>query len=147
MRSLRPGLAAPVHSHRPAPHALPITAAPRTSADPVLVAPVRGSECFQVLDGHHRLARTIAGGARYVDVTLKRTSVTTPLQDLLNRMTWLEGNRELYQPIDAPELRQSWSIVRRCTDRRDKMLAFLGERGLLPPAAGTYLDVACFYGW
>ncbi|MDX6284914.1 MAG: hypothetical protein QOG53_399 [Frankiales bacterium] len=123
------------------------TAYRSTRSDPVLVAPVRWSECYQVLDGHHRLALAIARGEQYIDVTTKRFSVTTPLQDLLNQMSWLEGNRELYQPVDAPELRQSWATVRRCTDRRDKMLAFLGERGLLTPQTTSYLDVASCYGW
>jgi hypothetical protein len=115
--------------------------------DPVLVAPVRASECYQVLDGHHRIALAAARGEQYAEVTTKWLPTTTPLQDLLNQMSWLEGSRELYQPLDAPELRQSWTRVRRCTDRRDKMLAFLGERDLLPPTATSYLDVASFYGW
>jgi hypothetical protein len=125
----------------------PATAYRSTGGDPILVAPVRWSECYQVLDGHHRLALAIARGGQYVEVTTKRFAMTTPLQDLLNQMSWLDGNRELYQPVDAPELRQSWATVRRCTDRRDKMLAFLGERGLLTPATTTYLDVASCYGW
>jgi hypothetical protein len=62
-------------------------------------------------------------------------------------MSWLDGDRKLYQPLDAPELQQSWPIVRRCTDRLDKMVAFLGERELLPPATTSYLDIASFYGW
>jgi hypothetical protein len=115
--------------------------------DPVLVARVRGSECYQVRDGHHRLGMAAARGEAYATVIAKWLPVTTPLQDLLTRMSWLEGTRALYQPIDAPELRQSWPLVRRCTDRRDKMLAFLAARDLLPPTSATYLDVASCYGW
>jgi hypothetical protein len=115
--------------------------------DPILVAPIKASECYQVLDGHHRVALAAARGEQYVEVTAKWMWVTTPLQDLLGQMSWLEGSRELYQPVDAPELRKSWPRVRRCTDRRDKMLAFLGERNLLPPTSATYLDVASCYGW
>jgi hypothetical protein len=116
-------------------------------SDPVLVAPVKASECYQVLDGHHRLALAAMRGEQYAEVSAKWLPTTTPLQDLLGRMSWLEGSRELYQPVDAPELRQSWTHVRRCTDRRDKMLAFLGERDLLPPTTTSYLDVASCYGW
>ncbi|MFL6238684.1 MAG: hypothetical protein ACJ735_04210 [Actinomycetes bacterium] len=115
--------------------------------DPVLVAPVRASECFQVLDGHHRVAAAGVRGEQYVEVVAKWLPTTTPLQDLLGQMSWLEGSRELYQPVDAPELRKSWTQVRRCTDRRDKMLGFLAERSLLPPNTATYLDVASCYGW
>jgi hypothetical protein len=115
--------------------------------DQVLVARVRGSDCFQVLDGHHRVAIEIARGQSSMRVALRWTPVTTPLQDLLRRMSWLEGTRALYQPVDAPELGRGWITVRRCTDRLDKMRAFLAERRLLPPVTVSYLDVASCYGW
>jgi hypothetical protein len=115
--------------------------------DPVLVARVQGSDCYQVLDGHHRVAIEIARGECSTRVALRWTSVTTPLQDLLRRMSWLEGTRALYQPVDAPELRRGWVTVRRCTDRLEKMRAFLAERRLLPPLTVSYLDVGSCYGW
>ncbi len=55
-------------------------------------------------------------------------------------MSWIGGEKELYQPIDAPELRDRWRTVRRCTDRLDKLRSVAGE-------GGSYLDVACFFGW
>ncbi|GAT68110.1 parB-like nuclease domain protein [Planomonospora sphaerica] len=120
--------------------------APRTYQsgpdDPILVAPVKWSGYYQVLDGHHRLASAVQRGERSAEVTVKRFPVTTPLQDHLLRMSWLDGTRELYQPIDAPELAESWPTVRKCTDRRDKMREFLGD-----PAGLSYLDVASCYGW
>ncbi|TDC55441.1 hypothetical protein E1281_12580 [Actinomadura sp. KC345] len=112
--------------------------------DPVLVAPVRGSDRYQILDGHHRLAIAAMNGADGADVVAKWLPVTTPLQDLLLKMSWLDGTHELYQPIGAPELESGWTTVRQCTDRLAKMDAFLGERGI---AAGRYLDVASCYGW
>jgi hypothetical protein len=111
--------------------------------DPILVAPVRGTGYYQVLDGHHRLARAVADGETSVRVVTKWLPVTTPLQDLLLRMSWIDGNKELYQPLTAPELEEGWSTVRRCTDRLEKMRAFLSERGI----TGSYLDVASCYGW
>lgn len=114
--------------------------------DPILVAPVRGCDYYQVLDGHHRLAVAAASGARTVPVTAKWLPVTTPLQDLLTEMSWLDGIRALYQPIEAPEVR-NWTTVRQCTDRLAKMRAFLAERDLLPAVTTSYLDVASCYGW
>jgi hypothetical protein len=111
--------------------------------DPILVAPIRGSDHYQVLDGHHRIARAAVRGETSVRVVTKWLPVTTPLQDLLLRMSWLDGTKELYQPIEAPELAQSWTTVRRCTDRLEKMTKILAERGV----TGSYLDVASCYGW
>ncbi|GAA4224940.1 hypothetical protein GCM10022254_05660 [Actinomadura meridiana] len=112
--------------------------------DPVLVAPVRGSDRFQILDGHHRLAIAAMSGADGASVVAKWLPVTTPLQDLLLKMSWLDGTHELYQPIDAPELEAGWTTVRQCADRLAKIDAFLGERGI---DGGRYLDVASCYGW
>jgi O-antigen/teichoic acid export membrane protein len=114
--------------------------------DPILVAPIRDSDCFQILDGHHRLAMLAHRGARTAHVKVKRIPVTTPLQDLLSRMSWIGGKKELYQPIDAPELRQRWVVVRRCTDRLALMERFLAEHDIQPPGR-DYLDVASCYGW
>jgi SAM-dependent methyltransferase len=111
---------------------------------PVLVAPVQASDCFQVVDGHHRVARLAVEGVETVEVRVRRRAVTTPLQDVLDRMSWIGGERELYQPIDAPELGSSWSTVRRCTDRLGKMREVVTALGL---EGSSYLDVACCYGW
>lgn len=113
---------------------------------PVLVVPIADSDCFQVLDGHHRIAVRAAAGERSVAVRVRRGSVSTPLQDLLRRMSWLEGGRELYQPVPSAELEAKWPTVRRCTDRLDAMLGLLAARGIEPAGAG-YLDVASCYGW
>jgi hypothetical protein len=109
---------------------------------PVRVAPIRWSDSYQVLDGHHRLASAVLHAERTVPARVKWVPVTTPLQETLNQMSWLEGEHLLYQPISSPELAGSWVQVRSCRDRLDAMLGLLSERGLLPPHTGTYLDVA-----
>ena len=111
--------------------------------DSTLVAPISGSDCYQVMEGHHHLACAAARGEASARVLARWLPVTTPLQDLLLRMSWLEGTRELYQPVDAPELGRGWTTVRGCTDRLEKMQAFLRERDI----RGSYLDVASCYGW
>lgn len=116
---------------------------PRQSeaTEPIRVAPIQDSDCYQVIDGHHRIASHGLAGEDRVTVQVNRVAVRTPLQSLLDDMTWIGGERELYQPIDAPELAQ-WPTVRRCTDRLTAMDRFLADR-----EAGTYLDVASCYGW
>lgn len=112
--------------------------------EPVLLAPIRGSQLFQVVDGHHRVAAADVAGERSLPARIRRTTVTTPLQDMLDEMSWIGGLRELYQPVDAPEL-DGWSTVRGCTDRLGAMRELLATEGVEPPA--TYLDVASCYGW
>ncbi|TNM36349.1 hypothetical protein FHP29_19540 [Nocardioides albidus] len=113
---------------------------------PVLVVPIAHSDCYQVLDGHHRIARAAAAGERTMLVRVRRGEVSTPLQDLLRQMSWLEGGRQLYQPVDSPELAAQWPTVRCCEDRFEAMDAFL-RRALGEPLSGSYLDVASCYGW
>jgi SAM-dependent methyltransferase len=122
---------------------------PEWSSDPteyVSVRPIKYSSCFQVHDGHHRLAKAYMQGLKTVRGLILKPDVTTPLQDILLDVLWLKGRRELYQPIEAPEVAQ-WTLVRRCTDRAAKMLDFLRAENLMSPAASSYLDVACSYGW
>ncbi|WP_028650561.1 hypothetical protein [Nocardioides halotolerans] len=112
----------------------------------IRVARIRGSELYQVIDGHHRVASSAVSGRTTVQVRESWLPVSTPLEDLLDNMSWIGGARELYQPIPAPELTPSWPLVRKCSDRRDKMLRFLEPRGLVSPQT-SYLDVASCYGW
>ena len=126
----------------PIPGARPSQSGPQ---DPVRVRPIRHSKCFEVVDGHHRLAARIVRGETEVDVVVERRRVWTPLQSLLREMSWLEGRLQLYQPIQAPEL-EDWPQVRRCVERRDRIRGFLAEREYAT-SVSTYLDVASCYGW
>jgi O-antigen/teichoic acid export membrane protein len=122
---------------------------PNYKRDPhehIAVHRVKDSECFQVYEGHHRLAIAYMKGVREVQGLILQPRVTTPVQQLLHDVSWLKGRRELYQPIDSPEL-AGWTLIRRCSDRMAKMTEFLRSEGLMPPASASYLDVACSYGW
>lgn len=113
--------------------------------EPIRVAPVRHSDCFQVVDGHHRVAVLGVAGAEAVPVAVRRVAVTTPLQDLLEQMSWTGGEPELYQPVESPELEAGWTLVRRCVDRLEAMQQHLASLDVRPGAG--YLDVASCYGW
>lgn len=115
-------------------------------SEEIAVNPVKDSACYQVTEGHHRLAVAYMKGVREVQGLILQPPVTTPLQDLLHDVLWLKGRRELYQPIDSPEV-AGWTLVRRCSDRLAKMTGFLRAEGLMPPASSSYLDVASSYGW
>jgi hypothetical protein len=115
-------------------------------SEEIAVRPVMHSTCYHVLEGHHRLAIAYMKGARQARALIKQPAALTPLQELLLDATWLKGRRELYQPINSPEV-TGWTLVRRCSDRLEKMKAFLDAEDLMPPASSTYLDVASCYGW
>jgi hypothetical protein len=59
-------------------------------------------------------------------------------------MGWLDGRRELYQPVPVAELAEPWPVIRACEDRLDLIIRFLSAQGL---ARCSYLDVGSCYGW
>lgn len=113
---------------------------------PIRARRIRYSDCYQVIDGHHRLSTCYVLGRQEVLTTNESSAVLTPLQSLLLDVLWMKGSPRLYQPLDSPEVR-TWPLVRRCTDRLAKIRLFLEEQRLLPPVAETYLDVGSSYGW
>ena len=117
---------------------------------PARVQPVKLSDCYTVVDGNHRLAIAYVRGERTHLVRVEPPAVLTPLQQLILDYAWCatRGERELYQPVESPELESDhWILVRRCADRLGMMKKFLEEQNLMPPRCRTYLDVACSYGW
>jgi SAM-dependent methyltransferase len=105
------------------------------------VRPIEGSDCFQVLDGHHRLAMAIREGVREAEVLVTSGTAITYAQQLLLDMSWLDGSARLYQPVDFPEV-QTWPLMRRCSDRLALMDAYLDDAD-----GRSYLDVGSCYGW
>ncbi len=112
------------------------------------VRPIRHSDCFFVVDGHEQLRDAYTQGRSALRVRVGRVATWTPLQEELLGMNWLEGRRELYQPVEAPEIEHGdWQLVRRCDDRFALMRDFLRDHDLLSPQTNTYLDVGASYGW
>jgi hypothetical protein len=110
-----------------------------------IVRPIAHSDCYEVVDGHHQLARAFVDGQRRVQVRVKGHPITTPVQDLLNDVLWQDGRRELYQPVDLPEL-HGMPLVRQCSDRFALMQKFLSDRAVEPHGT-TYTDIGSSYGW
>jgi hypothetical protein len=119
-----------------------------SDGEPVRVRSIRHSSYFELVDGNHRIARAIAAGVKSVPAVFwDREPVLTPLQSLLLDVMWIKGRKELYQPLDYPEIRENWKVIRKCTDRFSKMQGFLSQAGLLKAPSRTYLDVGSCYGW
>ncbi len=137
-----------VHMYRAMGELLPLQEGETYERDSeeIVVHPVRYSACYQVQEGHHRLAVAFMRGVREVKAVVRQPSVMTPVQELLLDVLWLKGRRELYQPISSPEV-ADWVLVRRCSDRLAKMTKFLLAEGLMPSEPRSYLDVASSYGW
>jgi len=117
------------------------------AGSPPVVRPIENSDCFEIVDGHHRLAIGHMRGDTVAAVRVRGKPTRTPLQILLGDVLWLEGRRELYQPIPFPEVQKNWQLVRKCSDRFEKMNVFLKERALDPSNCDGYLDVGSSYGW
>lgn len=135
-------------SERPIGHDAHLLRGATPPGSDITAAWLDGSDCFQLIDGHHRAARAVLRGERSVTVRIHRFGTRTAVQELLLSMSWLQGARELYQPLPMPELGDGWPLVRRCNDRLAKVLAavdFLEDQGGGRPE--THLDVAANYGW
>lgn len=109
------------------------------------VRPIRESKCYQMITDHHDIALAYVKGQRKFKVHIANTKTQTALQELLGRVLWFQGNRELYQPINQPEIRDAWVLTRKCSDRLLKMQEFLRQKGMI--ANLSYVDIGSFYGW
>ncbi|MBX9696595.1 MAG: hypothetical protein K2X53_00755 [Alphaproteobacteria bacterium] len=116
---------------------------------PIWVRPIRASTCFEVIDGNHRIARALMKGHTSIPAFIyDKEPVYTPLQQLLLDSLWINKQKWLYQPVDSPELKDEWLLVRQSTDRLRMMTEFLKKNSLMENThPKTYLDIASSYGW
>jgi len=115
---------------------------------PIIVRSIKDSSYYEVIDGNHRIALAYMQGKKDVKVTLiDDEDVYTPLQRLLLDVMWTDKRKWLYQPVHAPELKENWTLIRKSTDRLDKISSFLKEKRFLPPVSKSYLDIGSSYGW
>lgn len=111
---------------------------------PVSVYRIKFSDCFEIADGHHRLALAAFQGRNTFRCLIKPSEqMLTPIQRMLLDSCHMVGKRELYQPLAFPEV-ALWPVARGCKDRFEMMLTALSEMGI---KQGTYLDLCSSYGW
>jgi hypothetical protein len=114
---------------------------------PIWVRPIKYSSCYEVIDGNHRIARAIMRGDNAIPaIVYEKEAVMTPLQQLLIDCLWINKQKWLYQPLDFPELKNEWPLVRQCSDRLRMMIEFL-EKNSIDDQKKNYLDIGSSYGW
>ncbi|MDR1365509.1 MAG: ParB/RepB/Spo0J family partition protein [Holosporales bacterium] len=119
----------------------------QSDAGPIWLRPIKFSSYYEIIDGHHRVARAIMTGQKTVPAILyDAVPVLTPLQQLLLDVMWISNHRWLYQPVHSPEIEEQWILVRNCQDRLDMMNNFLNSKAFNTTGAG-YLDVGSSNGW
>jgi 2-polyprenyl-3-methyl-5-hydroxy-6-metoxy-1,4-benzoquinol methylase len=109
--------------------------------------PIRDSDCYELHQGNHRLAFAAQRGDQYILAEVEDQPRHTPLQEMVLRVAWDTGAKELYQPLDLPELEHSWHLIRNCRDRLQRMLDFLARNDLKPDSVDGILDIGSYYGW
>ena len=115
---------------------------------PIIVRSIRDSSFYEVIDGNHRIALAYMEGTKHVSVCLiDEEEVYTPLQRLLLDVMWTDKRKWLYQPVESPEIKEQWTLIRKSEDRLDKISSFLKEIKLSPDVTPTYLDIGSSYGW
>jgi 2-polyprenyl-3-methyl-5-hydroxy-6-metoxy-1,4-benzoquinol methylase len=114
------------------------------TSSPVIVRRIAFSDCYEIVDGQHRLAAaSMRGVRRYECLVPPSAPAFTPIQQMILDSNWTMGRHEVYQPIAKPEL-ATWPAVRKCTDRLAMMAKWLAAKGI---RSGSYLDICCSYGW
>jgi hypothetical protein len=111
--------------------------------DLIEVRPIKYSNCYELVNGNHRIASAMVRGQEAIRARVLLNPVTTPAQDMLMDVLWQNGRLELYQPVDLPEV-SKWPLLRQCTDRYNLINNFLHDFSGL---GKTYLDVGSSYGW
>src|SRR5437899_2483041 len=111
---------------------------------PVEVRRIKYSDCYEVIDGLHRLAMAAVRGAdEHPCAVLPGESALTPMQSLVMDSIWLTGESSLLQPIGSHELR-SGKAVRGCADCFDLTRHRVERNGI---SSGPFLDIGAAYGW
>jgi SAM-dependent methyltransferase len=110
---------------------------------PISIAPIADSNYYTIIEGNHRIAGAIFRGSNAVIARISANHVSTPAQKLLLSVDWQKNRRELYQPVDLPEVK-TWTLVRRCNDRFELINDWLKKSEL---SLNSYLDLGCSYGW
>lgn len=115
----------------------------------IRVRPIEASDCYEVIDGNHRLAIDYVKGVETETVEVSPERARTPLQQLLLDYAWCatRGVHELYQPVSSPELGAGWAPIRRCADRMEMIDNFIEKHRDVLPERPSFLDVASSYGW
>jgi SAM-dependent methyltransferase len=110
----------------------------------VEVRRIAHSRCFEILDGHHRLAIAWKNGQTHFRCAVLPTEPSlTPMQMMVMDSLWMFGKRRLLQPLPCPELRE-WPVVQHCDDLMRLIDGWLRKHGV---GSGTFLDIGCGYGW
>lgn len=120
------------------------------SNQPVWVRPIKYSSYYEVIDGNHRIARAIMRGDKTIPALIyEKEAVLTPLQQLLLDCLWINKQKWLYQPLDSPELKDEWTLIRRSADRWEMMKNFLIQHHLIPTSQNplSFMDIGSSYGW
>ncbi len=138
-----------IDQHRGIELNLPAQPGQSDSLMPVWVRPIRSSSYYEVIDGNHRIARAFMRGEKSIKVMIyDDEAVYTPLQQLALDVLWINKQKWLYQPVEAPELSENWILIRQCKDRFDMMDSFLRSVNINNlEYQNTYMDVGSSYGW
>lgn len=114
----------------------------------ILAAAISGSPAFQIIDGHHRVAKAITRGELSLLVNRTWLGTETPLQHRLRELN-SKGHRlkTLRQPVPARDVETGWVVATDCRDRLLRVVHLLERLPSELAAPTSYLDVGSSYGW
>jgi 2-polyprenyl-3-methyl-5-hydroxy-6-metoxy-1,4-benzoquinol methylase len=113
----------------------------------IKVFTVKDSDCYELMQGNHRVAFAARRNQELITADVQFKPNYTPLQEMVQNVAWESGAKELYQPLGLPEFEGSWTLLRDCGTRFDKMLRFLRVRQLTADRVDRIEDIGSYYGW
>lgn len=112
--------------------------------EPIMLNKIKQSDCYEVVDGHHRLAIKYLKGEKKIRALIVNEKHSY-LQKIILAGRQTHGDCELYQPINRNEVK-NWRVVRKCSDRFQLIDNFL-KQNFLYNQLESLVDISCSYGW
>jgi hypothetical protein len=111
----------------------------------IVVRPILNSDCYQIVSGNHRVASYYLKGKKEILALVNVDETThTYYTELISNVVWDEG-KELYHPIDLPEM-ANILLIRKCHDRFQKMMQYLQDQQI-DLKTKSVIDIGSYYGW
>jgi hypothetical protein len=80
------------------------------------------------------------------DESNRYPTVVLDIPDYAPLIGWQSGEQEIYQPLGLPKVQQTWKLLRKLSDRLDKMARFLRSHNSTLSEQVRYWTLGAYMG-